>query len=123
VLRKRYAAVPVLVVLATGCGSHGFPPPPYKHFVSRPDLKPPRVRVLVPAHDAAPGFVFIAPKKHVAQAGPLILDNRGRVVWFHPLDTRGVTDFRVQRYRGKPVLTWWRPTHGKGEGSYAIVDT
>jgi hypothetical protein len=68
--------------------------------------------------------VFIAPKKHVAQAGPLILDNRGRVVWFHPLDTRGVTDFRIQRYRGEPVLTWWRgrATHGKGEGNYAIVD-
>jgi len=60
----------------------------------------------------------------VAQAGPLILDNRGHVVWFRPLDTRGVTDFRVQRYRGKPVLTWWRgrPTNGKGEGNYAIVD-
>jgi hypothetical protein len=68
--------------------------------------------------------VFIAPKKHVAQAGPLILDNRGRVVWFHPLDTRGVTDFRIQRYRGEPVLTGWRgrATHGKGEGNYAIVD-
>ena len=38
----------------------------------------------------------------------MIMDNRGEVVWFKPLNTRGVTDFRVQHYRGKPVLTWWR---------------
>jgi Arylsulfotransferase (ASST) len=121
---KHALALAAVAVAASGCGSHTGPPPPYQHFVSRPDLKPPQVRVLVAAHDTAPGFVFIAPKKHVAQAGPLILDNRGRVVWFHPLDTRGVTDFRIQRYRGEPVLTWWRgrATHGKGEGNYAIVD-
>jgi hypothetical protein len=83
------------------------------------------VQILTPAHGVDPGYVFIAPKKHVAQAGPLILDDRGHVVWFHPLDTRGVTDFRVQRYRGRSVLTWWRgrPTNGQGDGNYAIVDS
>ena len=122
---KHALALAAVAAAASGCGSHGSTPPPYQHFRSRPDLKPPPVRILVRAHGTAPGFVFIAPKKHVAQAGPLILDNRGHVVWFHPLDTRGVTDFRVQHYRGKPVLTWWRgrPTHGKGAGNYAIVDT
>ena len=38
----------------------------------------------------------------------MIIDNRGALVWFRPLNTRGVTDFRVQHYRGRPVLTWWR---------------
>ncbi len=47
----------------------------------------------------------MAPKMVVAQAGPMIMDNRGEVIWFKPLNTRGVTDFRVQHYRGKPVLT------------------
>jgi hypothetical protein len=54
----------------------------------------------------------------------MILDNRGRLVWFRPLDTRGVTDFRVQRYRGRPVLTWWRarPTHAiVGRAFYTVV--
>jgi hypothetical protein len=122
---KHALALAAVAVAASGCGSHGGPPPPYQHLRSRPDLKPPPVSILVPAHETAPGYVFIAPKKHVAQAGPMILDNRGQVVWFHPLDTRGVTDFRVQRYRGKPVLTWWRgrPAHGKGDGNYAIVDS
>jgi hypothetical protein len=55
----------------------------------------------------------------------MIVDDRGRLVWFRPLNTRGVTDFRVQRYRGKQVLAWWRgrPFHGKGDGNYAIVDS
>jgi hypothetical protein len=104
-----------------GCGSSATPPPSL-HFSSRPDLRPPPVRVLTPSHGTAPGLLFIAPKGHVAQAGPLILDGRGRVVWFHPLDTRGVTDFRVQRYRGKPVLTWWRGKGSHTRGGYAIVD-
>ena len=123
---SRSTSVGVAVVVAfsaAGCGSRNASPP-YQHFRSRPDLQPPPVRILTPAHGTAPGYVFIAPKKHVAQAGPLILDDRGRVVWFRPLDTRGVTDFRVQLYRGRPVLTWWRgrPADGKGDGNYAIVD-
>ena len=113
-----------LVAVASGCGAKG-PAPPYQHFHSRPDLKPPPVRILTPARRTAPGYVLIAPKKNVAQAGPMIVDDRGRLVWFRPLNTRGVTDFRVQTYRGRPVLTWWRgrPSHGKGKGNYAIVDS
>ena len=59
------------------------------------------------------------------QAGPLIIDNDGRVVWFRPLDTHGVTDFRVQRYLGRPVLTWWhgRPDKGGGDSGYTIYDS
>jgi hypothetical protein len=62
----------------------------------------------------------------VRQAGPMIIDNRGQVVWFHPLKfTKGITDVRVQRYRGKPVLTWWRgrlSNVGVGSGWYVIYD-
>ena len=123
---RRPAVILLAAVLAAdaGCGSSHRPSPPYQHFVSRPDLKPPPVRVLTPARGTAPGYVFIAPKKNVAQAGPMIVDDRGRLVWFRPLNTRGVTDFRVQTYRGRPVLTWWRgrPVHGDGDGNYAIVD-
>ncbi|HLB18999.1 MAG TPA: arylsulfotransferase family protein [Gaiellaceae bacterium] len=99
---------------------------PSRTYHSRPDLKPPLVRILTAAHETAPGYVFIAPKLVVAQAGPLIMDNRGEAVWFKPLNTRGVTDFRVQHYRGKPVLTWWRghvSNAGVGDGWYVIYDT
>ena len=97
----------------------------HRHFFSRPDLKPPRIKVLTRTSLASPGYIFIAPKKKVTQGGPLILDNRGRVVWFLPIDRRGVTDFRVQRYRGKRVLTWWRgkSADDKRLGRYSIYDS
>ena len=34
-------------------------------------------------------------------------------------------DFRVQRYKGEPVLTWWEGKTGDkgyGEGSWVIAD-
>jgi arylsulfotransferase ASST len=55
----------------------------------------------------------------------MILDDSGHVLWFKPLDTRRVTDFRVQRYHGQPVLTWWRgrhPPHARN-GYYVIYDS
>jgi hypothetical protein len=98
---------------------------PHRHFHSRPDLQPPRIKLFARTRFVSPGYVFLAPKKKVTQGGPLILDNRGRVVWFMPVDRRGVTDFRVQRYRGKPVLTWWRgkSADGKRLGEYSIYDS
>jgi hypothetical protein len=101
------------------------PRAPSQQFRSRPDLKPPIVTVLKRARGTAPGYVFLAPKRRVAQAGPMIVDDRGRVVWFQPLNTRGVADFRAQRYRGRPVLTWWRgeSQRGIGDGHYVILDS
>ena len=139
---KLAASVALLAILVAGCSSQSkksgasepaatttapVPKPgPTQHFFSRPDLKPPLVRILTPAHGTAPGYVFLAPKMVVAQAGPMIMDNRGEVVWFKPLNTKGVTDFRVQTYEGKPVLTWWRghvSDMGVGDGWYVIYDT
>ena len=62
-----------------------------------------------------------------AQQGPEIVDDQGRPVWFHALPAGDqVWDFRTQRYRGKPVLTWWQGgSHtgaGHGEGVDYIVD-
>jgi Arylsulfotransferase (ASST) len=100
------------------------PPPPTQHYVSRPDLKPPPFKVLTPAQSTAPGYVFLAPKMKVVQAGPMIVDNRAATVWFHPLTTHGVADFKVQQYKGKPVLTWWRgkAPMGVGSGYFALYD-
>jgi hypothetical protein len=122
----RGALVVAALLALAGCGnSHAATTfAPTRHYHSRPDLQPPTVEILKRTRHLAPGYIFIAPKKDVVQAGPMILDNRGRVVWFLPLDTHGVTDFRVQRYRGKPVLTWWhgRPDKGSGDSGYTIYD-
>ncbi len=32
-------------------------------------------------------------------------------------------DFKVQRYRGQPVLTWWQGAHTEyGQGEYVMLD-
>jgi Arylsulfotransferase (ASST) len=127
-MRSASAALGAGVLLAlAGCGNSSASAgakAPYRDYHSRPDLKPPTVQIVKHARDTAPGYVFIAPKKDVVQAGPLILDNLGRVIWFQPLNTHGVTDFRVQRYRGRPVLTWWhgKPDSGGGKSGYSIYD-
>src|SRR5262245_24967993 len=103
------------------------PPPPVQHFKSRPDLQPPTVTILHSARGAAKGYIFLAPKREAVQPGPMIIDDRGQVVWFEPLPTSGVTDFKLQRYDGKPVLTWWQGTvsmRGVGlAGGYHILDS
>src|SRR5215207_8368848 len=94
-------------------------------FRSRPDLRPPAVSVRVASAAVAPGKVFVAPKRGATQQGPMILDERGKLVWFRPLDDdEQAFDFRAQTYRGKPVLTWWqgRMATYRGAGLGRIVD-
>jgi len=75
-----------------------------------------RVQVQVHHRGVAPGMVFVDPFKDfavkgplVGQPGPLILDQRGNPVWFHPVPaSQEAADFQAQRYRGQPVLTWWQ---------------
>jgi hypothetical protein len=88
-------------------------------FRSRPDLRPPVVEVTKQAHDTAPGYIFVAPKKGTGQYGPMIIDNSGQVVWFFPVQSKDeyAMDFKVQYYQGEPVLTW---EEGKVVGGYSL---
>jgi hypothetical protein len=96
-------------------------------FVSRPDLRIPALRVTTAHAGTAPGLIMLAPYNapHPAQAGALIVDNAGNPVWEQPLSHLVTTDFRVQTYRGQPVLTWWQGyiTLGHGVGRYVIADS
>jgi hypothetical protein len=98
-----------------------------QHFVSRPSLQPPSVVVdKLKARARGQGDIFVAAKAGPGQDGPMISDERGNLVWFkkNPKKT-SVFDFRVQSYRGKPVLTWWqgRARPGLGLGDDYIYDT
>lgn len=95
-------------------------------FRSRPDLQPPGIKVLTRKPGAANGQILLAPKQGRGQDGPMMIDDRGQVVWFQPLTgTTQAADFRVQRYRGRPVLTWWqgRIGLGQGRGEGVILDS
>jgi hypothetical protein len=91
-------------------------------FRSRPDLAPAAAEVTGGASGTAPGYVFLALKEGAGEHGPMILDDSGRLVWFEKYIS--ARDFKVQRYRGRPVLTWWegRVVFGHGVGEYVIFD-
>lgn len=67
---------------------------------------------------AASGDLFVAPQFGPAQDGPMLCDPAGNLIWFKAMPKGTVaTDFRVQRFGGQPVLTWWQGylNHGLGE--------
>jgi hypothetical protein len=97
-----------------------------QQFASEPKLMPPAVVVNTAKPGRAPGLVFLAPKGGRGEDGPMIIDDSGKMVWFHPIGNGDLaTDFRVQTYEGKPVLTWWEgKLHtGDGAGTGVIYDS
>ena len=100
----------------------------YQSFRSRPDLQPPTVTVTARAAGATPGDIFIAPYSGPGQYGPMILAEDGSLVWFQSLSPVGTraSDFRVQQYEGKPVLTWWQDpltAGGQSKAGEVIMDS
>ena len=98
-----------------------------QHYRSAPSITPSTVRISTPARPgAAPGYLFLAPYQGDGAAGPMITDQAGNLVWFHPLPANETaTNFRVQQYEGRPVLTWWQGRVlklGFGQGEDVIYD-
>ena len=94
-------------------------------YATRQDLAPPSVTVTTDKPGTAPGLVFLAPKGGRGQDGPMIIDNRGKLVWFKAMKGKVAADFRVQTYLGKPVLTWWEGQLfvGDGDGVGQVYDS
>jgi hypothetical protein len=85
-------------------------------YHSRHDLAPPAVAVTKRGRTAQ-GDIFLAPQWGPVQDGVEILDSGGGLVWFERLHgDDSAADFRVQSYRGKPVLTWWQGVVTAGVG-------
>jgi hypothetical protein len=97
-----------------------------QRFVSRPDLEPTVTGTTVRGA-AAPGLFMVGPgSSPPVQAGPMIVDGRGELVWFAPLPLHTwLTNLQVRSYRGRPVLTWWegKLVDGYGVGEAVIADT
>ncbi len=121
-LRPFILAVLALALLAAAPARAG---QPVRAYVSRPDLKPVVLNVLHAQAGLASGPIFLAPKRGPGQGGPLIAGEDGQPIWFLPLPgARRATDFRVQQYDGRPVLTWWEgiASGGRGAGEGMIAD-
>ena len=111
-------------------------PAKLQRFVSDPLLLPPRIHVSraeghladdlfltpLPSPIVHPGSDNAITVNPVGPGGPMIIDPRGRLVWFHQLPPPLVaTNFRPQRLHGRTVLTWWQgkvtiAAYGLGEG-------
>ncbi|MFL5821880.1 MAG: arylsulfotransferase family protein [Solirubrobacteraceae bacterium] len=96
------------------------PPTPTQTFHSQVDFHPPVVKVTSDP-DTSSGDIFLTPNNS-PQVGPLILDSRGRLVWFRPL-RYSAFNLEVQKYRGRRVLTWWqgRVVNGHGAGGKNLI--
>jgi hypothetical protein len=95
-------------------------------YRTRPDLRIPAPTVTTLRAGVTPGLIMVAPYNAPgnAQAGALIVDDSGNPIWENPLAGLVTTDFRVQRYMGRPALTWWQGLIkiGHGVGHYVIAD-
>lgn len=112
---------------------------PVQSFKSNPGLHPARLTINVDRRGQAPGYIFAGifanlfliqqGEKLVGQSGPLIVDNRGQVVWFRPAPAGlFALNLQVQRYGRRPVLTWWQgnitlPIGETTVGTYYIADS
>jgi hypothetical protein len=113
-------------VLTGALASHVATAPSAPRWRSRPDLRIPALTVLRREAAASTDPIFIAPyNAPVGQAGAVIVAADGQPVWENPLAGKVTTNFRVQSYRGSPVLTWWEGSIelGHGVGEYVIADS
>jgi len=91
-------------------------------YPSDPSLDPPSITVNLSASGGAPGDALLAPSNTVAtslQRGPMIIDQKGQLVWFDPVTVAAETAraLRVQSWNAKRVLTFWQ---GDMVGAYGV---
>lgn len=96
-------------------------------FLTRPDLRPPWVRVsqFGTQPSVTPRFILLATDNVIhgsegPQQGLMMIDRQGRLVWFAPKSDGSPFDLNIQTYAGNPALTWWEGSvvsaHGYGTG-------
>ena len=93
-------------------------------YVTEPAFQVPTLSVLKRSSPSA-GSLFVTTLTGPGQRGPIILDDRGQLIWFKKTKDVAI-NFRRQIYKNRPVLTWWEGTIsniGTGEGEGVIVDS
>ncbi len=91
---------------AASSGVHDCTPHVWR-FHTRPGLHPMASCVSKFASHTAPGLIFTTPipTSH-RQHGPTIYDQKGNVVWYHPLSYQKIFDLSVVTYRNERVLAF-----------------
>jgi hypothetical protein len=121
-------AVPSGFRASTGKGNYLTRAGLVQSFASAPTLHPPALFVTADSPSATPGDIFFTPSAGWGQAGAMIANERGQLVWFQPAPAGDdAADLQVETYRGKPALVWWQgkvPSElGVGFGEDEIYDS
>lgn len=99
------------------------PPSPaaVRRFVSTSLTAPEVVSWRKPGATVSAGYLLTTPRNPTFRA--VIYDNDAEPVWIEP-DGNAATELRVQRYRGRPVLTYWtgHVLEGLGYGKGVLLD-
>ncbi|KAH7355250.1 ASST-domain-containing protein [Rhexocercosporidium sp. MPI-PUGE-AT-0058] len=91
-------------------GFHGMYPT--QHFQSV-DFQPPAPKVTKSDPRCDKGNLFITPRGPLvngAARGPVILDNKGEMIWMDNTKYEQAMNFNVQKYKGEDYLTFWTKT-------------
>jgi hypothetical protein len=86
-------------------------------------IHPPEAWVWGHDPDGSSGDIF-ADAENSIQAGPLIFDPQGQLIYFQPLHQSAAFNVQVQNYLGQSVLTYWQGyvQHSVGIGNDMILD-
>lgn len=104
---------------------------PWQIYQSSP-FNPPELEITTNGAPLAPGLLFIspsntAPVNAVKEAAPLIMTDKGELVWNGPVSN--ATNFRVAKYKGNDILTFWSgfstagANIGHGYGNVTFLDS
>ncbi|HUA10728.1 MAG TPA: arylsulfotransferase family protein [Solirubrobacteraceae bacterium] len=103
------------------------PPATVQQFTSAPGLQAPRLEVTAADRDPGAGDILMTTGPGPGQPGPLIYGPQGQLIWFSPLASgTNALNLTVQRYEGKPVLTWWQGhvrQIGFGQGEDIVMNS
>jgi Arylsulfotransferase (ASST) len=104
------AGVAIMALTGGGCAT--------AITASTSGAKPATLTVLTDKPGTGNKDIFIAPDGPSAGGVEILSPDGKKVVWFHAVPAgEEATDFRVQAYQGKPVLTWWQGYSGAGIGA------
>ena len=92
-----------------------------QRFRSEPALAPAAATVTRSPGESPDGQIFLAPQQGPGQSGPMIINQRGQLIWFKPLPSKiQAADFRVRHTEANPFSPGGR---GTSAGARAAVRT
>jgi len=102
---------------------------PIRTYATAEDITSPKTNFIQWSSHCEDGLLyFITPRGwSLPNPGPMILDNRGELVWNQHFDNSfggQAYDFMVQEYQGQDYLTFWLGddrVRGHGSGYYYMV--